>query len=1284
LNAFVVFIRRPVFATMVTAFMVVIGLLSYARLGVDQFPNIDLPIVGIWTTLRGASPLEIETQVTKPIEEAVNTIGGIDELRSYSLEGVSYISVSFELDKDRDEVTQDVRDRVAMAMRLLPTGTDPPVVRRFDVDSWPVAGLAVYGPRDQRELRELTDKQIRPMLETVDGVGAIDVFGGWKRAVNIVLNGSKLQALGLSVREVAAAIRAQHVDIPGGRIQRGELELGLRTMARFTKVADFNGLVLAERQGRQVTLSDVGWAEDTYEDPRTVTRVWSSDDGLFQPAAVMMVRKQSGVNTLELVDRVLARLETVRNSIPADIRVEPIFESGTFIRRTINEVKLHLVLGAILASLVCFLFIRDWRATLIAGLAIPTSIITTFAFIKAMGYTLNNMTMMALTMSVGIVIDDAIVVLENIYRQMDENHRPPKEAAIEGLKEIALAVMATTTSLVVIFLPIAFMQGRPGRFIQSFGVTVAFAIMVSLLVSFVATPMLCSKWLRPRTEKRRNRFYEVIDYIWGHLLRWSLRHRWKTVFIAVGLFLSTFVISKALGTDFMPTDDRSMFTVKVEFPEGTSLRESNEKFRQIELDMSRLRGVKGMLAVVGDVNMGAEDVTKGTIFVSLVDLEERKFSQQEVMADARALRKKYVGAKVVVSEMHGIGGPMPVNFDIKGPDLDELYRLSNQYMDEMAKIPAIQDIDSSLSKRSPELQVVVDRPRASDQGVRIGEMALSLQAMVGGVRIGRFQEGPEQYDIWIRVREPDRSGSRPISLLPMGSLRGSGPVGLQHMAGFREGRGPVQIKRLDRQRTVNITAGLDGMDLGSAMREIGGIMRKVKFPQGYSFEIGGQGKVFQQMFSNFAVAFGLAFLFMYMILAAQFESFLHPITILLSLPLAIPCALLSLLILGESFNMYSGLGLLMLFGVVKKNGILQIDYTNTLRSRGLPRDEAILQANHVRLRPILMTTLTLIVGMIPIALGKGPGSGSRASMAKVIIGGQALSLVISLLIVPVAYSLFDDLGQKLRYRFSQGLWRVLAWLLSGLPVSAVCPSCRRETGIKEGRCGACGAPADFRALGMGRLVRQRVWLIFLGVVALAGAALVSFSGGGPPGGPPRGPPGPMAASGPPGAPPSASASGVAAKAGSPPAAAAQATAKAGPPQPGGPPAGAPVAGSPPGPSGPSVAGLPAGMPGAQPPVLLLFSGAGAILMVFLGLWWWARRALLGAAMAALLTYLAAQGVLFVLVGPIVLNAMPLQIFSLWILLRLVGAGVFARRLRRAPEAPGPSAPSEFGFAGGSP
>jgi HAE1 family hydrophobic/amphiphilic exporter-1 len=1099
-NAFVVFIRRPVFATMVTAFLVVVGLLSYFSLPVDQFPNVDLPMVNVWTTLRGASPEEMESQVTKPIEEAVNTIAGIDELRSYSFEGSSYIPVQFLLEKPSQEAVQDVRDRVAMAVRQLPTGTDPPVVWKFDLDAAPIAFIGVFGPRDQRDLREIAEKQVKPVLETVDGVGAINVFGGWKRAINVVLDADKLEALQLSVREVAAAVRAQHVDVPGGRIDQGDREVGLRTMARMRNMAEFNKLIVADRQGRQITLADIGHVEDTHEDPRALTRLWTRGGG-WNSASVLVVRKQSGANTVEVIDRLIDRLNVARKTVPADVRVEPRGDQGAWIRKSIDEVKLHLVLGAILASLICFLFIRDWRATLIAALAIPTSILSTFALIKAMGFTINNMTMLGLTMSVGIVIDDAIVVLENIYRQMDENKKPPREAAIDGLKEIALAVMATTTSLVIIFLPVAFMSGRPGRFLHSFGITVAFAITVSLLVSFILTPVLCSKWLRVHAH-RRNRFYEVIDLTWGKLLRWSLKHRWKTVFVAIALVATSVPLFQALGKDFLPTDDRSMFQVALELPEGSSLRTSDGAFKTIEADLVKFPGMKSLLTIVGDGGRGSEDVTKGSIFCMLDDIDERQMSQAEIMAEVRKLRKNYPGVKVSVLEMHGVGGLYPINVDIRGPDLGELFRLSNELMDRMRKVPGFFDIDSTLTKRSPELQILVDRQRAADLGVRTGELALSLQALVGGVRIGRFQEGAEQYDIWLRVVHPHRSGRGPIARLPIGSLRG-GTVEVENVSTLREGRGPQEILRLARQRSVTVYANLEGLDMGRAMMAVGKMVKEMKLPEGYSFDFGGRGKVFKDMFSNFLIAFSLAFLFMYMILAAQFESFLHPITILLSLPLSLPCALFSLFALGETFNLYSGLGLFMLFGVVKKNGILQIDYTNTLRARGKERNEAILEANHTRLRPILMTTLTLIVGMIPIALGKGPGSGNRASMAKVIIGGQALSLVISLLIVPVAYSLFDDLGQKLRARAARGVAHFALWFALGIPaavvfypvrwwqrrkgrpvfdpfrrVGAICHSCDAALGRKDASCTACGAPLDSPAALEFRAVRRvRGWLL---------------------------------------------------------------------------------------------------------------------------------------------------------------------------------------------------------------
>jgi HAE1 family hydrophobic/amphiphilic exporter-1 len=1058
MNAFVVFIRRPVFASMVTAFLVVIGLLSYRGLGVDWLPQVDMPVVTVTTTLRGAGPEEIETQVTRPLEEAINTIGGIDELRSYSLEGVSSITATFLLEKNGQECVQDVRDRVSRALRELPSGVDPPVVFKWDLDAMPVSFLVVYGPRDPRTLREIAERQVKPILETVDGVGKVDVSGGWKRAINVVVDSKRMEAHGLSAQQVGAAIRAQHVDIPGGRIDAGDRETGLRTMARMETVADFNRLVVSERAGRQVTLADIGRVEDTYEDPRSASRVWTREDG-ERPAVVLRVMKQSGGNTVELLDRVNERMKLVRAIIPPDIRVETSWEQGTFIRKSIEEVQFHLLIGAILASLVCYFFIRDLRATIIAALAIPTSIITTFALVKAMGFTLNNMTMLALTISVGIVIDDAIVVLENIHRKMEVEGKPPMQAAIEGLKEIALAVLATTFSLIVIFLPIAFMSGRPGKFWHSYGVTVAFAIFVSLIVSFVLTPMLCSKWLRIRPGGHpRNYFYEVIDRAWGRLLRFSMRHRWVVLVSSALVVASTPLIFKALGREFIPPDDRSQFQVQVEMPEGTSLRESETIFRQVEEDVRRLRGIKSTVAIIGDSKRGGDDVTSGNIWVNLVDLEDRDFPQTAVIADARKLSRKYPGLKLNFVEFRP-GGSYAIVIDIKGPHLSELYRLSERVKAEMEAVKGFVDVDTTLSKRTPEVQVQIDRERATDLGVRAGEVALSVRALVGGQRIGRFQEGAEQYDIWLRVEQADRRSRASIAQLPMGSSR-AGIVRLGEITSLREGRGPQEILRIGRQRSVTVFSNLYQQDSGRAVGEIVKIMAKLKaqgvMSEQYTYEFGGPLKIFKEMDSNFVVGFLLAFLFMYMILAAQFESFLHPITILLSLPLAFPCALLSLLFLGESFNLYSGLGLFMLAGVVKKNGILQIDYTNTLRRRGLGRDEAILEANHARLRPILMTTLTLIVGMIPIAIAEGPGAAARASMAKVIIGGQALSLVISLLIVPVAYSIFDDVGRRIAAQARRGAelrgvlailfrythlslylglglpWAILRWVVAGI------------------------------------------------------------------------------------------------------------------------------------------------------------------------------------------------------------------------------------------------------------
>jgi HAE1 family hydrophobic/amphiphilic exporter-1 len=1024
MSGFGVFIRRPVFATMVTALLVVLGLFSYQDLGVDLFPSIELPVVTVTTNLKGASPEEIETQVTKPIEEIVNTISGIEELRSVSLEGVSVVTVTFALERKLADAAQDVRDKVASVLRQLPEGTDPPVVTKFDVESMATVSLAISGDRTLREVTELADKTIKPALETVDGVGAVLLVGGTKRAVNVWLDAERMDAYQISSAQVKAALQAENVEIPGGRVDRGRAEQVLRTMGRIEKVGDFNKLIIANVNGFPITVAHVGRATDGIEEPRSLARLWSRDGGEARYAVSLLVRKQSGTNTVKVVDHVKERIKELGASLPKDVRIEIVSDQSIFVKASIGEVRLHLVLGALLASLVVLIFMRDWRSTIIAAVAIPASIIATFTLMRAMGFTLNNMTMLGLTLAVGVVIDDAIVVLENIFRHMEELGKKPMDAALEGLREIALAVMATTFSLVVIFLPVAFMSGQVGRLFYSYGITVAASILFSLLISFTLTPMLSARFLKIRSghgASRESWFYRIIDRAYGWLLRWSLENRLVTVAVSAGVIFLAWPLFQALGKDFLPPDDRSEFQLTVQTPEGTSLSGSDKYFQTVERALAAIPEIRTLLTTIGDTETGSEDVTKGTIYVGLTPHGERKRTQLEVMQDARAVVSKQAGLQVAVNEIGDIWGSrfqFAVNLDLQGPDLRKLADYSNRLIERMRQAKVYVDVDSSLAKRKPEVRVEILRQKAADLGVQAGDIANALRSMVGGEKVSRYREGAEQYDVWVRLLGKHRNRKEIISKLPVPSSKG-GMHTLENVANLSETRSPVQVDHLNRQRVVSIVANLDGLDLGRGIEQLRSYVSDLGMPVGYVATFSGRGKLFAETGQNFAIAFFLSFVFMYMILASQFESFLHPVTIMLSLPLSVPFSFLSLYLLRDTLNVYSILGLFMLFGIVKKNGILQIDYTNTLVARGVPRAQAIIEANHARLRPILMTTVTLIAGMIPIALGSGPGAASRASMANVIIGGQALSLVISLLIVPVAYSLFEDLRDWRRKRASK-------------------------------------------------------------------------------------------------------------------------------------------------------------------------------------------------------------------------------------------------------------------------
>ncbi len=1033
-------IKRPVFATMINLLLVVLGWFSFQSIGVDQMPNVDLPIITVATTLRGASPEEVETSVTKPLEEIINTVQGIDELSSASLEGISYITVQFVMERNRDAAAQDVRDKVNTILARLPEGTEAPIIDKFDVDASPVISICVSAPRDLKEITYIADKQLKQNLETVQDVGAISIVGARRRAVQIAVDLGRLRARGLTIEDVRTALEQQNLEVPGGRVDQGSREMIVRTLGRMREVRDFNDLIVANSGGQPVYLKDIASVADSVEEPRSLSRLNGEN------AVTLVVRKQSGSNTVKLIDAVKARLAELKAVLPPDFKLSVIRDQSIFINRSLDELSFHLLLGAVLVALTVFFFLHDWRGTIIASVAIPASLIATFTLMRAMGYTLNNFTMLGMVFAVGIVIDDAIVVLENIHRTMEEKGWSAARAASFATREIALAVMATTLSLVIIFLPLAFMQGRVGRFFSSYGVTVAFAIMVSLFISFTLTPMLASRFLRhskdERAREKKAHGGPIMQRLGRHylgVLGWSLHHRW-VVLAGVGLCMGSLVVlMKFTSFNFMPQDDASEFEVVFQAPEGSTLSRTADFATQIE---NRLRAVEidhkpaitDTLITIGEtsgrVGKGEGDVTRATIYCRLPPLggristwlgHTRRWSQFEAMSHARQIMADFPDLRAGVQLIGGIGGGgrnADLQFNLVGPDLDQLTDYAQQIIEKLRAQPGIVDLDTTLSTRKPELQASIDRAKASQFGLPVSVIASALRTLVGGEIVGTYKEGDDQYDVWLRANPEGRGAVETLEqiMLRLGPGKAgtnSSEASMVHLANllsFKEARGPNQIDRYQRQRKITVIGYLVDYPLSQAMENVRSAVAEVNLPAGYQVVLTGRAKTMQETFQNFFIAFGLAMVFMYMILAAQFEHFVHPISIMLAVPLSLPFALLTMVLLREPLNIYAIFGLFMLFGIVKKNGILQIDYTNTLRARGLDRDTAILQANRVRLRPILMTTMMLVASMIPIALGTGPGSGGRASMAKVIIGGQMLCLLLTLLVTPISYSLFDDWG----------------------------------------------------------------------------------------------------------------------------------------------------------------------------------------------------------------------------------------------------------------------------------
>jgi HAE1 family hydrophobic/amphiphilic exporter-1 len=1013
-------IRRPVFTWVLVSIPVVLGVVSYLMLGVELFPKVDVPVVAVTASLPGASAEELETTVTRPLEEAVNRVSGIDELRSTVREGTTTIVAMFVLEKDSTVASQEIQEKISAITATLPRGMDAPVVDAFDIDSSPIMALGISGRRDVREVTEIARYQIQEVLQTVPGVGAVFMSGGRLRAINVIVDTDRLASYGLSIDDVRQALIKQNLEVPGGIVDQGSRELVLRTLGRIESPDQFNDLIVANRNGYPIRIRDVGRSEDSVEEPRSLCRL----DG--ENAVSLFIQKQSGTNTIQVSDAIQARLDKLRPGLPPDIRIELIQDQAQFVRNSMHEVKFHLLLAAALVSLTILLFIRDWRTTLIATLAIPTSIVPTFLFMYVMGFTLNNITMLGLILAIGIVIDDAVVVHENIFRHMEEGGLDSMSAARKGTREIVLAVLATSLSLVVIFVPVAFMGGIIGRFFRSFGLTVAFAVLMSLFVSFTLTPMLCAYFLKLDPDEaghgksKSGWIYRLVDGSYGLLLGWGLRRRWIVVAASLLIVASTVPLAMGLGANLVPRDDQSEFQIAIRTPEGYTLERSDHVMHEIESRMQQLPGVIRSFTTIGQkTGRGEGDVTRVSIYLRLKDLSQRKYSQFEVMARARKILKDYPDLRSAVNEvatLSGGGGDGDTrNFDLNlsGPEIDKLADYADRVKKKLMEIPGLYDIDTTLSLRKPELQVAVDRERASDLGIPVDAIATSLKVLVGGEPVSRYKEGTQQYDIWLRADKQFRTHPQTLSTLQIYSPN-AGLVQLASVARIRETQGPSQIDRINRQRTVSILANADGISLNEAVGKARTIVQDLDLPPQYDFRFSGEAKNLADTGYYFMVALCLSIIFMYLILAAQFESWLNPIAILSALPVTIPFALISLFMFRQPIDLYAMFGLFMLIGIVKKNGILQVDKTNELRRAGQEMHPAIIEANHTRLRPILMTTLMLIAAMVPIALGRGAGAGARASMAKVIIGGQLLSLVIALLVTPIIYSLLDRFS--LRHR----------------------------------------------------------------------------------------------------------------------------------------------------------------------------------------------------------------------------------------------------------------------------
>src|SRR5512141_2072681 len=1035
-------IRRPIFASVMMLALVTLGAFSYKRLAVDMFPDVEIPVVTIVTKFPGASPESVEREVSKRIEEAVNPIAGVKKVISISRESVSTVMVQFQLEVKLNDGAQEARAKIAAIRGELPDGIEEPIIQKLDFAAAPIVSLAVRSDLlPPKDLTTLVEKKVRRRFENIPGVGKVDLVGSSKREVNVDIDPTRLEALGMGVDEVIAGIRSENVNTPLGRLTKNGSEFPLRVSGKPAEVSGFPSMVIGRRNGRPVLLGEVADVVDGIEEPRSLALV----NGV--PAVALDVQKQSGANTVSVVELVKKEIARLQPELPPGTRIEIVRDASTMIRDSVEDVQTTLILGGILTIFIVFCFLNSWRSTVITGLTLPISVISSFIVMNFMGMTLNVMTLMALSLAIGLLIDDAIVVRENIVRHL-EHGQDHFEAARAGTAEIGLAVIATTLSIVAVFVPVAFMKGIVGRFFFQFGITVAFAVLVSLFVSFTLDPMLSSRWIDPDIERKGKRHLvaRILDrfngwsdrYRW--MIAWALGHRRTMLALATLAFIGGIVAFTSLKTEFFTPEDRAEFQINFKSAPDASLLETRDRVEAVLAEIRKIREVRSTFATIGAGDAGT--VRDGMVYVKLSEKKERKRRQDEIQEEARERLGNIRAIIPAIVEVGRLAGEKPFNVAVRGEDIGLLKGYAAALKREIRKIPGIVDLEVTLEHDIPEYRLTVDGERAADLGVTTGSVVRTVGALIGGQVVSTYED-PDGDAVNIRVRLPVAMRRDPFQVERVRLAVNRGPEGvalvpLGEVARYSLSDTPSEINRQALTREVVISANLDGLPLGEAMNKVKAITDRMPMAPGYRVVFTGEGEDMIETFGYMTEALLLAVIFVYLILAAQFESFIEPFSIMLSLPLSIVGMAGMLLLTGDTVNIMSLIGLIMLMGLVTKNAILLVDYAKVLQERGMERVEAVITAGRTRLRPILMTTLAMIFGMLPLALGIGAGAEERAPMARAVVGGLITSTFLTLLVVPVVYTLLDDFAAWVRRRWdgkkvAAGAVVGLLVLLHGIP-----------------------------------------------------------------------------------------------------------------------------------------------------------------------------------------------------------------------------------------------------------